>query len=168
MCIIKGLKDFGGISLLDVYIYIIHFLTTLKSWVYLFHVMKLTYFAYISFSYLVSTNICQFGKKVGTAIHLEQRNITHQRGYCNIQGNNTSVANEFWNSEEEISQYGIDWEGPIPSIESNSVTVPDGSFNLNEEQLRNIQENFDVFKESSSMGVDLYVELKSMVSMFNS
>jgi len=103
------------------------------------------------------------------SLRTEKHNTPKQlwiRGSCYIQGDNTSVANEFWNSEEEISQYGVDWEGPIPSIESKSVTVPDGSFSMSEEQLSNLQENFDVLRESNCMGVDIYVELKSIVTMF--
>lgn len=63
-------------------------------------------------------------------------------------------------SEDELQEYGIDWEGPLPD-EANcqdSVEVPETRCPLNQEQFQELVSTIDPLAPTCSYGIDIYLQ----------
>lgn len=65
--------------------------------------------------------------------------------------------------QEEINQYGIDWEGPVGIENAINVEVPDTNCPLDDEQLTTLNERVDFTKRFESYGIDCYLQTKEAV-----
>ena len=67
--------------------------------------------------------------------------------------------------QDEVGDYGIDWEGPAPSDESfeiDMVEVPETSIPVN--CLADIEANVDPLAYSEEYGMDLYLQVLQIVT----
>ena len=60
---------------------------------------------------------------------------------------------------QNIDEYGIDWQGPSPVEETNTVEVPDIPFCLNDTQLAAIQAITLASETDDPYAVDLYIRI---------
>ena len=81
---------------------------------------------------------------------------------------NTSTLNDF--EQSNVSAYGIDFEGPLPSARYNgetwqdvSVEVPEIICPISEAQLHNLSSTINPLSESSCYGIDLYVQTVQII-----
>eukprot|EP00118_Oscarella_pearsei_P006942 m.32523 g.32523 ORF g.32523 m.32523 type:complete len:248 (+) comp31663_c0_seq2:196-939(+) len=67
-------------------------------------------------------------------------------------------------SQEDIDQYGIDWNGPIPEPqEQNQITIPDIALPITDDDFRILQQQIDPKRDSGCLGVDIYLDTKNFV-----
>lgn len=66
--------------------------------------------------------------------------------------------------QDEVGDYGIDWEGPTPSesFEIDMVEVPETSIPVN--CLADIEANVDPLTYSEEYGMDLYLQVLQIVT----
>lgn len=64
---------------------------------------------------------------------------------------------------QNIDEYGIDWQGPIPVDEIDTVKIPDTPCCLNGAQLASIQATSLVSASDDPYAVDLYSRVVSEV-----
>ena len=81
---------------------------------------------------------------------------------------NTSTLNDL--EQSNVSAYGIDFEGPLPSARYNgetwqdvSVEVPEIMCPISEAQLHNLSSTINPLSESSCYGIDLYVQAVQII-----
>lgn len=67
----------------------------------------------------------------------------------------------YWYSQ--IQDFGIDWEGPIASVDSEGVVVPDVEYQPEDDKLQELMDNVHPLSESDEQGVDLYVKAKMIL-----
>lgn len=59
--------------------------------------------------------------------------------------------------------YGIDWDGPVPTVEEYQVSVPGIVCPIMEAQLADLKETIDPLSNSTFYGVELYLKTQSFV-----
>ena len=81
---------------------------------------------------------------------------------------NTFTLNDL--EQSNVSAYGIDFEGPLPSARYNgetwqdvSVEVPEIMCPISEAQLHNLSSTINPLSESSCYGIDLYVQTVQII-----
>ena len=62
--------------------------------------------------------------------------------------------------QDEIDNYGIDWDGPVTDQEEldESVDVPELSVILSNEMEQELRQIVDPLRESDCYGLDIYME----------
>ena len=63
--------------------------------------------------------------------------------------------------QEDPSNYGIDWQGPIPEQHPDSVEVPDTNCPFTEDELNLLPNTYDM---NYLAGVDAFTHIKTMLS----
>ena len=73
-----------------------------------------------------------------------------------------SAVHDYFEAQQE--EYGIDWNGPIPDIETDhTVIVEDVSNVLNAAQSQHLSLYVDPLQESSVWGIDLYLQAVQII-----
>lgn len=67
-------------------------------------------------------------------------------------------------SQEEISQYGIDWTGPANTEVENLVEVPDTPCPLNDNKLQLLLQNIDPTLDDGNYGIPTLNDIVSTVT----
>ncbi|CAB5205585.1 unnamed protein product [Rhizophagus irregularis] len=62
------------------------------------------------------------------------------------------------NLVSNLEEYGIDWDGPIPTIESDTVTVNEPTNILNANQSLNLASRIDPLQTDECYGINVYLE----------
>ena len=68
--------------------------------------------------------------------------------------------------KEDLATYGVDWEGPVPSEEHESVDVPEIELQNKEEMLILLNERVNPLAESNIYGIDLYMTVRMLVCTY--
>ncbi|KAM7428126.1 hypothetical protein ABFA07_020846 [Porites harrisoni] len=91
-------------------------------------------------------------------------------GMLQLRGSGLEVAKEMFCQldEEEVSSYGIDWDGPIPNESSPSddfelVEIPNIEVNVREEQQQQLSLLVDPLSDSDCYGIDLYIQARNFL-----
>ena len=69
-------------------------------------------------------------------------------------------------SKEEVEEYGVDWDGPIPGevdMDVEAVLVPETNSPISQEDYDELFRTINPLRESNSYGIDIYVEVKEFV-----
>jgi len=76
-----------------------------------------------------------------------------------------SVGNDLIQmTDTELFAYGIDWDGPVPQIETaNNVQVPLIEVELTDEQLYYLYENFDPLRNDDNYGIDVFLDVLNYI-----
>lgn len=61
------------------------------------------------------------------------------------------------------NSYGVDFDGPVTLPSGTGVEIPDIQEFLNEEEKNTLLREIDIYKNSDSFGVDIYVEVLAYV-----
>ena len=70
----------------------------------------------------------------------------------------------FFLLQEEISQYGVDWDGPVNTDGNNSVEVPDTSCPLDDNQLQLQRQQIDLTADDGNYGISIFNEVIAEVT----
>ena len=66
---------------------------------------------------------------------------------------------------ENPSEYGIDWEGPIPPVESNTAVIVNEPSNiLNNEQYNNLTSRVNPLQLDNYYGINIYLNCVHTIS----
>lgn len=84
-------------------------------------------------------------------------------GLQSIAGSEARIAQEVFHDVSDIQDFGIDWEGPIASVDSEGVVVPDVEYQPEDDKLQELMDNVHPLSESDEQGVDLYVKAKMIL-----
>lgn len=80
---------------------------------------------------------------------------------------NIYTLSDVFPPQEEIDEYGIDWDGPLPIEETEgTVEVPHVLCPLNSLVEEEIRRQINPLRESRCYGIDIYLEACSFVSHF--
>lgn len=85
-----------------------------------------------------------------------------------MRGTESVVAREMYESlsDEEISAYGIDWDGPLPeNDECSVVTLPETPSPSNADKHAEMCTSIDPLRQSNSYGIDIFTEVISFLSI---
>lgn len=83
----------------------------------------------------------------------------------NIAQQNVAVDSIF----EVDDSFGVDYEGPLPGIQTNNnVVIPDISLGLNDTIVNLIQQTFDPLQNDGNYGINLFCSVVHFVELFNS
>ena len=66
-------------------------------------------------------------------------------------------------TQDDITLYGIDWNGPIPTTEDDQVEVASTDIPLQEQDYIQLQSTISPLTESECQGVDLYIQTLEFV-----
>lgn len=69
-------------------------------------------------------------------------------------------------TDADLFAYGIDWNGPTPDYTTNNhVEVPLIDFELSDQQLDYLLENYDPLHKDDNYGIDVYLNVLEYVNM---
>lgn len=66
--------------------------------------------------------------------------------------------------QEEISQHGVDWDGPVNTDGDNLVEVPDTSCPLDDDNLRSLRQRIDLTADDGNYGISAFNQFIAEVS----
>ena len=66
--------------------------------------------------------------------------------------------------QEQISQYGIDWDGPVNTDDDNLVEVPETSSPLDDDKLQLLQQRIDLSADDRNYGIHTFNQLIAEVT----
>ena len=66
--------------------------------------------------------------------------------------------------QEEINQYGIDWDGPVHTEGDNSVEVPDTTCPLDDENLQVFMQQIYLTVEDGNYGISTFNDAVAKVT----
>ena len=66
--------------------------------------------------------------------------------------------------QEEIRQYGVDWNGPVGAGDNNIVEVPDTPCPLPDHILSQLTQSVHPCRDDGNYGISLYVNAASEVT----
>ena len=61
-------------------------------------------------------------------------------------------------------EYDIDWDGPIPLDDDNTVVIPNCNHQLDEDQLEELSNTVDPLDQSQNYGIDVYLSALQFVT----
>ena len=68
------------------------------------------------------------------------------------------------NLADDLSEYGIDWNGPVPLVESNTVIVNELGNILNNNQYLNLISRVNPLRTDECYGINVYLECIHVVA----
>jgi len=67
--------------------------------------------------------------------------------------------------QDELEQYGLDWDGPLPESDSDElIEVPSTESPLNRQQTQELTEAIDPLRNSDCYGIDIFIETLLLVT----
>ena len=66
--------------------------------------------------------------------------------------------------QEQIGQYGIDWDGPVNTDGDNLVEVPDTSCPLDDDKLQLLRQRIDLTTDDRNYGINTFNQLIAEVT----
>ena len=64
---------------------------------------------------------------------------------------------------QESNLYGVDWDGPLPMDDGDSVVVPTTSVPLCEDNMQQLASQINPLAVSYDFGIDLYLECLQLI-----
>ena len=65
--------------------------------------------------------------------------------------------------QDSIDEFGIDWSGPVPLQQVDSVDIPTFESPLSQQETTALQAQINPLAQSDMLGVDLYLAVREFI-----